>query len=260
MTKRVAARKRERAPAVPRSLAPLARAMRKFISPSDQRFDAENFETLELDRPGAPGQNRVSWLEQGLSPVRDQGTHNTCTSFAIAGAAEFQQRRHHNQDVQLAPGFIHRCLGGLSDVQGYAPLEALESCAQFGIALGSLGDYPYPLTKCNVPTRMPIAGHGWVPGPNHALDRVAIHGPVIADLAIERVSFLALRKDAIYQTPQSASLILHSVIVVAYDFLQGWALIQNSLGTDWCDGGFGLIRLGTGGGFLTQRGCYFLTV
>ena len=42
----------------------------------------------------------------------DQGKCNACSSFAIASAIEiYWSKSHQNESINVAPGFIHTCLG-----------------------------------------------------------------------------------------------------------------------------------------------------
>jgi hypothetical protein len=132
--------------------------------------------------------------------------------------------------------------------------EALGAVKSNGIAYGFDGDDPFPTARCTSDPRFQIRGWGWMEDVNLILSFIANDSPVVADFFIDE-SFLSLKAGEVYQVKAGRPTRLHSVAVVGYDAPAGWALVQNSFGTGWADGGFGRVAIGTGN-FLTPRGAY----
>ena len=98
----------------------------------------------------------------------------------------------------------------------------------------------------------------WIAGPNEAMAILANQGPVLSDMWIDP-AFLILEPGAIYTFQETANKRLHSVAVVGYDRDQGCWIISNSLGSGWCEGGFGRVAFGSGG-LLDERGGYQILI
>lgn len=229
-------------------------AFRGFLDPEDPSPPPSGSGDKGLALGYPP--DRFDWRGHGvLSPLRFQGNCNTCTSYASAAVIEAVHRIQGRANIRLAPGFIHRCLLQLECEQGAGAREVLPAVKSYGVALGFPGDEPFPPANCNTNDLFTISTWGWLEAVDDVLAWVGTVSPVIADLYVGRHSFPDLASGDVYSLPAGEEKILHSVAVVGYDRPQGWALVQNSFGSSWADGGFGRIAIGSGD-FLDYRGGY----
>lgn len=229
------------------------KAFKTFVDPDDVSPPeaGSGVESLAL----APPPERADWRADGiLSPVRDQGNCNTCTSFAGVAVIEAAYRIRTRQSVRLAPSFIHRCLLARDCHTGASAKQVLSAVAARGVARGFVGDDPFPQNRCATRDLFGLQSWGWLEGTDTVLATIAADGPVLADMFIED-SFLSLRSNKIYQLPAGRPSVLHSVVIVGYDRPAGWVLVQNSFGAGWGDDGFGQVAIGSGD-LLSGRGAF----
>ncbi|MCP1446172.1 hypothetical protein J3D54_005304 [Pseudomonas sp. GGS8] len=173
--------------------------------------------------------------------------------FATVTVVETLHFLKYHSRIQLAPGVIHTCLLGRRCIEGATAEEVLEAAATHGIAYGFAGDYPFPSAQCGTTVNLyAISRRVWLAGPNDAMAILANQGLVLGDMWIDP-AFLTLKSDDIYRFQDTPDKRLHSVAVVGYNRAEGYWIISNSLGTGWCQDGFGRVAFGSGG-LLDERG------
>lgn len=185
----------------------------------------------------------------------DQGKCNACSSFAIASAIEiYWSKSHQNESINVAPGFIHTCLGhGESSdptvvctfgVDLYAALRLVRTK---GYLTGPGASYPFPPNAC--PTTGAsgvISDFAEVSTPQGAKSALANVGPIVADMYIWQDFFEYSSSSGQAYVPDLARKgpYPHSVCVIGFD-AQGW-IVKNSYGAQWGDGsGCGTIAYGS---------------
>ena len=234
----------------------LKKGLPRFVAPGQARAtrSLEVFSGL-VDAATYSGPATVDWrLSNALTPPRDQGPINSCTSCAVVGVVEALHFLQRHTRIRLAAGFIHTCLLGLDPQHGANPQDAIDAAAAHGIAYGFPGDYPYPPGHCATGNLYSIKQRVWLPGRNATLGLVASQGPVVADMLIDP-SFLKLGPGQIYKAPPAGDLRLHSVALVGFDLNgQSW-IVANSFGPKWGDAGFGLVAFASGG-LVDDRGAW----
>jgi C1A family cysteine protease len=186
-----------------------------------------------------------------LSVPRDQGPSNTCTAFALAAAIEARCRVQKNASLSLAPGYIHTCLLGYGPERGVWGGDALDAVVANGVARAFPGDYPYPPAQCQTGDVFRLDRYQTIDAEAGAL-QATIRGPLVADMDIEP-SMLQLKPGEVYRYQDSPARRLHSVALVGFNASKRYWIVQNSWGSGWCDGGFGLVAFGSGG--LLVRRC-----
>ena len=194
----------------------------------------------------------IDWRKRNvLSAARSQGDANTCTSFAICAAIEARTRVAGRPAVNLAPGFIHTCLFKYDRYRGIWGGDALDRVVVNGIVHGFHGDYPFPLGRCSVGNKLPVAGYDSLD--NEAAAYAALgRGPIVADLYIAPDAFRDLGPNDVYSPVPGASVLLHTVVIVGCEPDGKAWIVQNSEGPRWADKGCGLVALGAGG-LLVER-------
>jgi len=182
-----------------------------------------------------------------LSPPKQQGMSNACTSFAIAAAAEAAVRKKLRPPVTLAPWFIHTCLMHCPPDQGVYIGAAMPNVLGAGIAFTSDSDQPFPETLCGTPDRLPLAGAYQVPDAQAAKAALDNKDVVVCTIFVRWADFAYLAPNAVYAYDPDAQASTHSVCLVGYDDAAGYWIIQNSQGAGWSDHGFGRIAYDTCG-------------
>jgi Papain family cysteine protease len=182
----------------------------------------------------------VDWSRFG-APIRHQGTHQTCTSHAVAAMVEAVKRSEGDLITTLSPTFIHTCLGGVEPGQGLGPLRL-----QRAVGLGKsvppyVGPDPWPPSQCMIADGTLLTRLREVRGDIDAKAALA-RAPVVASLKMG-LEFNGLRGR--YYRPTGSTSGDHIVCIVAQTS-DGW-LIQNSYGPTWGDGGYAELAIGTGG-------------
>lgn len=178
-----------------------------------------------------------------ITPVKDQGTCNSCWAFASVGAVEAGfniQRNDPDLDLNLSEQYIvSDCTYG-DCVSGGSTIAALNYIHQEGITDESCFPYVAVDTPCNdrcsdwqdrlvtifetntffMPTRETIKEY------------IVNNGPVSADLFIGSGYFDGeIYKCDDYTVP-------HSVVLVGYHDTEGYWIAKNSWGSNWNDDGY----------------------
>ncbi len=208
--------------------------------------------STSADVPFAPSQAVVNWRSVTPSPG-DQGSFNTCTSFAVVSVIETLHYLRYHTTIKLAPSYIHSCLLGLKLTAPASPLTVLNAVAAAGVAYGFPNDYPFPTDHCPTGNIYRVSHCAEIPTVDEAIKTLAFQGPVVADMFIDP-SFFNLQSGEIYQYRPSEDDRLHSVAVVGYDLNQRCWFIANSFGEGWCDNGFARVAFGSGGLLDTRSG------
>jgi len=197
----------------------------------------------------------IDWRDRiAISPPKNQGTCNACTSFALAGTIEacLLIASPGQPSVPISAGFIHTCIGHADDTDPdticsvgcdmYMTLAALQTNAY---ARETVIAYPFPSAACAAAERLaPLAGFTEVDDPPSAKSSL-VNAPIAADLYIWSDFFSYTTNHAPAYVPDATTdgPYLHSVCVVGFD-VTGW-IIKNSMGTAWGDGnGFATIPYG----------------
>ncbi|MCU6502438.1 hypothetical protein LPN04_32035 [Rugamonas sp. A1-17] len=180
-----------------------------------------------------------------LSVPRDQGSSNTCTSFALVAAIEARFLAHKNVVLTLAPGYIHTCLFQYGPERGVWGGDALDAVVQNGVARAFPGDYPYPPAQCQIGDLFRLGRYQTIDSEAGAMQAI-VRGPLVADMDIEP-SLFQLKPGQVYSYQDSPARRLHSVALVGFNATKRYWIVQNSWGKGWCDSGFGFVAFGSGG-------------
>lgn len=208
--------------------------------------------TSTEDQSLAPSQTMVNWRAAAPIPG-DQGSFNTCTSFAVAFVIETLHYLKNHTRIKLAPSYIHSCLLGRPLVSPASPMVVANAVAAGGVAYGFPNDYPFPVDHCSTGNVYRVSHCVELLTANEAMNALAYQGPVLADMYIDP-TFFTLQTGAIYQYQPSDYDRLHSIAVIGYDLSQRCWLIANSFGDGWCDKGFARVAFGSGGLLDTRSG------
>lgn len=214
-----------------------------FFGLEKSSFDRQSYDPQTMD-----------WRNRINAPlVRRQGKWNSCLSCASVATVEARRQIGNHPARLLSPGFLHSCIGGIhtsEEVPFYPKL--LDQGQQSGMAISNDQSFPVDATTCAISERARYTSHRWVTGIEAILDDLNANGPLIAVMLIDG-DFARHTGSAIYgDGDPDRGTQRHAVIVLGYDLPSNFAIIQNSMGTDWGVEGIGRIRIGTGG-LLTRR-------
>jgi hypothetical protein len=220
---------------------PLGRFLEEF-SPED--LPGESFTTFSNRQP-RPSNLVTAGL---ITPVRNQLPHNTCTSFGLCAILESQHLRLTGEELELAPGWIHTCIGLAPPDTAIDMGYVVQRLNNRSAPLASQGSYPWNYSECGVagavtvPTLQPVAG---IPAIQFALEAGL---PVATGMAFDR-RFQTWPAGQPYSVDMSdiKKLFHHVVTVVGYDALNGEWLCKNSMGAGWGDNGYVRIPVGACG-------------
>lgn len=183
-----------------------------------------------------------------MLPIRDQESTATCSAFALAGLIEHSLLNAGHNNLELAVGWMHSCIGG----------EILSNSVHIDLlATGLLGrkipsvsnDYPnWEATDCE------REGKFWFPQLEEGesandIKIMLAHGQPIATGMVFTGNFEHWKTDLPYEPTVGEEYWEHAILVVGFD--ETCWICRNSYGVGWGDKGyfrvpFGNCALGTG--------------
>lgn len=209
---------------------------------------AESAFALNVEEPGL---SHFDWREHGLDPrIRHQRGWNCCTSFALTAAVEMLAVRGGAAGPRLNGGYVHFCLAKVTNTKaGINPTHATGKAVEHGIAAGNL-DLPDNIAAfCAADGVKParVTGGQRIDGGVSALDKLVSAGPLLVDMYVP-TNFADLGPHETYVCdPMPANSLLHTMVLVGYDWPSRTAIVLNSYGVGWGNEGFATIKLGSGG-------------
>lgn len=238
-----------------------ARSMEQLcgvVEPPNWR-DGVQFDACEPDGGLPP---TFDWRKQnGVTPVRDQGSCGSCWAFAAIGALECAIRIETGQSVDVSEQWLVSTCTDAGSCDGGWHTEALNYLVSGGLTdpCGGGGgvketDFPYQAANsyCNCPYAHPYLADSWYlvgsgygqPSVNQIKQAIYTHGPV-ATVVYVSTAFQAYT-GGVYNAcePKSAN---HAVVLVGWDDSKGRAgawLMRNSWGTGWGEAGYMWIEYG----------------
>lgn len=200
----------------------------------------------------APGS--FDWRDYGIvTPVKDQGTCNSCVAFGCIGALEAVLiKEEPNIDYcDLSEAHLFFC-GGRSCGQGWQPRYALDYLKRYGSVSESCSPYNLAQQRCNPcknweDSAVKISGWKTVKGSNDIKSALVEYGPLVAVLAVYHdlhYDYPNENKwsDGIYYYRYGSRDGYHCVTVVGYNDEPGYWICKNSWGTRWGLNGYFKIK------------------
>ncbi len=190
----------------------------------------------------------IDWrTKAALSAPRDQGTPNTCTSFALCTTIQDLRSIAGNPSPALAPGFIHTCIGKKQPSDGYNLRSAARDIKGVLIPRATANNYPWPAGQCGAAQGVPGLSD-WSELTVDEQGKAALQaGPVVAVMKL----YLDFRKfygGGVYRRLQSPTNTFegeHSVAVVGFGNDDGgYWIVKNSFGVAWGSQGFARVAFG----------------
>ncbi|MFC3651932.1 C1 family peptidase [Dyella humi] len=227
------------------------------ISPSRLLRRHTNLFDIILDDPNPPQCLAKDWRDAGVvTSIKDQGSCNSCASFAISAVIESLLRiRNPTDKTEIDAGFMHACtvLGGMQnpDCKTKADLQpALDCVCSQGYAVAAPDSpYPYPSNLCNAKAMAPITSYKQLGGPN-AVKNALMIAPVVAEIYAWQDFYTYRGEPSAYEPSQVGDFFKHSVCLIGFN-ADGW-IIKNSFGLLWGNEGYAVISYDSCGIFQGQ--------
>ncbi|XP_052012964.1 cathepsin M [Apodemus sylvaticus] len=194
----------------------------------------------------------INWKKRGyVTPVRRQGSCNSCWAISVTGAIEGQMFRKTGQLIPLSEQNLVDCSrpqGNRGCYLGNTYL-ALQYVKENG-GLESDATYPYEekegLCRYNPEnSTASIRGIEFVPKNEDALmNAVATVGPISVAVDARHESFLFYKRGIYHEPNCSSSVVTHAMLLVGYGFLgiesdgRKYWLVKNSMGIQWGNRGY----------------------
>uniref|UniRef100_A0A8C5LF25 Cathepsin L1-like n=1 Tax=Jaculus jaculus TaxID=51337 RepID=A0A8C5LF25_JACJA len=189
----------------------------------------------------------MDWREKGyVTPVKDQGSCNSCWAFSVTGALEGQMFQKTGQLIELSTQNLVDC----SQAQGNMGCNggSIEYAFQYvkdNRGLNTEDSYPYeaqdgPCRHKPENSTANVTGIVMVsPHENALMHAVATVGPISAAVDTAFVSFRFYKEGIYYEPKCSNTSVSHAVLVVGYGYEEEesnnnhYWLIKNSWGKFW---------------------------
>uniref|UniRef100_A0A3B4US20 Cathepsin L1-like n=1 Tax=Seriola dumerili TaxID=41447 RepID=A0A3B4US20_SERDU len=190
----------------------------------------------------------IDYREKGMvTPVKDQGSCESCWAFSAAGALEGQLAKKTGQLLNLSPQNLLDCDNQSHGCKGGYMTTAFEYVAENG-GINSEEDYPYmgEVNRCRYKpsaTAAQVKDYKEIAeGDECALAQALYHvGPLSVAIDTNHAKF-QLYKSGVYYNPENKKdLLNHAMLLVGYgetaEGLKYW-ILKNSYGTDWGEEGY----------------------
>jgi len=191
-------------------------------------------------------------LRSLCSPVENQGSYNSCTTFGIIGLMEFLEIKEKRQFVDLSHLFLfraeHAAEGTLGKNEGAAIIDGIKCVETYGVCTEELWPYvdanfdvnPPPMCYADALTRKVIATM-YISSVEDVKDCIASGYPVTCGIEVhESLESDYVASTGIIPIPQPGEQILggHCIVVVGFlEEKQCW-IVRNSWGPNWGDNGY----------------------
>jgi Papain family cysteine protease len=181
------------------------------------------------------------WRSHGLAPaVRNQGQWNACTSFALTAMVEARRVIRGSAIPRLSAGYVHYCrLGETNPDKGHNAPEVAAIASGSGIMPGAADGPPLNQAQCAIDPAQAVrvVGSGYVEPGAKALDLMASDGPLLVEVWLPD-DFDTLRAHEVYRIAGAENLVLHSMMLVGYDWNAQTITMLGSNGTQWGNAGY----------------------
>lgn len=183
------------------------------------------------------------WEEGQVTPPRDQRPCNTCTSFGLAASLEARHLTETGESVDLATGWMHRCIMNASCRRGLDLTRVVFKLEGEMIPLAYEGSYPWNKEECDFPGTIHFSGFQMFTDDFDFFDAL-IQGAVVAVGMDIDSEFKNWRGGRPYKLTDGKQRYQHVVALIGYDADAGVWIAKNSLGESWGDEGFFTVPFG----------------
>jgi Papain family cysteine protease len=208
-----------------------------------------------------------------ITPVRDQGTCNSCTAYAVVAAIEGAisiKNNITNPTLHLSEAQLFNCAGPGCETNAWYPEDALTYCRDVGITTaalygpGSNGvcylDDNWPITKIAAFERLPdataikqcLTGTGPYPTASPVVT-LFVYYKSLHDWAPPTHNQFYRFKD---NDPHDVRIGGHAVCIVGYDDTPGYWICKNSWGAGWGGAGDGFFNIAYGDCYVDSYRMY----
>lgn len=184
---------------------------------------------------------KFDWRAHGLDPiVRDQGNWNACTSFAMTAMVEARRHLRGLQTARLCAGYAHYCRLGENDPnKGHNAPEVAAVASSAGLMPGMVDGPPLSAAQCLVDllAAIRIIGSGYSEPGAKAADRLVSDGPLLIEVAMP-LDFDKLRQHQVFHPGSVPRPVLHSMMLIGYDWSAQTITMLGSNGQIWGNNGY----------------------
>ncbi len=184
---------------------------------------------------------KFDWRAHGLAPlVRNQGDWNACTSFAMTAVIEARRYLRGLVTPRLSAGYMHFCRLNETDLnQGKDAPEVAAVASNAGVMPGAVDGPPLNQAQCKLDqsAAIRIVGSGYVEPGAKSLERLVSEGPLLVGVYMPE-DFDTIRAHDVYRIVDPKKLVLHSMMLVGYDWIRQTITMLGSNGAQWGNGGY----------------------
>lgn len=197
-----------------------------------------------------PQRNKFDWRNNGLGfVVRDQGNWNACTSFAMTAMVETRSALAGRPLSRLTAGFLHCCVRCVTDPDEPQNCYVIRDAARNpGIKAGNLDGPPLSTHQCDTGGVQlhRIAGGDYTDPGAAACNELVANGPLLVEMLVPR-DFDTIGPHAVIDIRADPDRVLHSMLLIGYDWNAATITVLNSFGASWGNQGFGTISMASSG-------------
>lgn len=197
-----------------------------------------------------------------ITEVRDQGTCNSCTAYAVVAAMEGATNLKRNtpgNQLHLSEDQLFFCGGGKCDTNAWYPEVPLTYCRDTGIT--DFAHFQPRDQQCHTNSSWPISRIGsFQQLPDATAIKQCLTGTGPFTQASPVVTIFVLYQSFFEWAPNTANQVYrykekdpnevriggHAVCIVGYDDHPGYWICKNSFGTGWGGAGKGFVNFSYG--------------
>ena len=219
----------------------------RFSPPEKDFLERRSPEDIETIRPKTFERSIKKyvnlWEDGRVTSPRNQIPCNACTSFGLAASLEARHLSETGESVELATGWMHRCIMNASCKRGLSLSAVVRKMSGRFIPYADQGFYPWEKDNCDIEGEIEFRDVRKFDFDLLMHDALT-QGVVVAVGMNIDTEFEWWMGGGPYSLTPGKRRYQHVAALIGYDDNERIWFLKNSLGDGWGDGGFFTVRYG----------------